>query len=113
LPYAAAFHDYSLRHPSTGERVDQAVRDELPHLVPIPIGARMMGNGPYPTQERPSEDGHWWEVPGSEGAIVELEPRPRRRNPGLIEAGVRTLSAMRIARRHPRAGAATATLPRR
>ena len=112
LPYAAAFHDYSLRHPSTGERVDQAVRDELPHLVPTPIGARMMGNGPYPTQERPSEDGHWWEVPGSEGAIVELKPRPRRWNPMVLEAGLRTLSAMRLVRRRPQTGAATATLLR-
>ena len=29
LPHAAAFHDYSLRHPTSGERVSEAVADSF------------------------------------------------------------------------------------
>ncbi|TCV83092.1 MULTISPECIES: class I SAM-dependent methyltransferase [Methylomonas] len=73
LPYAAVFHDFTLRHPTSGEKVDQAVRDCFGTDYPInPIGAKMIGDGKYPIKEKPSDDGHWWEVPGSEGAIVEL-----------------------------------------
>jgi hypothetical protein len=74
LPFAAVFHDYSLRHPTSGEKVDQAVRDCLGNWPVRHIGARMDGSSKYPTKDHPAEDGHWWEVPGSEGAIVELPP---------------------------------------
>lgn len=77
-PVSAAFHDYSLRHPTSGERVDQAVRDSLGEWPVRHIGAQMVGQGEYPTEEKPAEDGHWWEVPGSEGAIVELPPKINR-----------------------------------
>tara|TARA_R110000850_G_scaffold277144_3_gene424185 strand:- start:151022 stop:151765 length:744 start_codon:yes stop_codon:yes gene_type:complete len=72
LPYAAAFHDFSLRHPTSGEKVDLAVKDCLGNWPVKAIGARMNGDDRYPTKDHPSEDGHWWEVPGSEGAVVEL-----------------------------------------
>lgn len=72
LPFAAVFHDFSLRHPTSGEKVDQAVKDCLGDWPVRYIGARMDGSGKYPTKDKPSEDGHWWQVPGSEGAIVEL-----------------------------------------
>jgi cephalosporin hydroxylase len=75
LPYAAVFHDFSLRHPTSGEKVDQAVKDSLGDRPIRQIGARMDGSGKYPTKDKPSDDGHWWEVPGSEGAIVELAPQ--------------------------------------
>lgn len=71
-PYALAFHDYSLRHPTTDERVDEAVRDFWNGKVtPRPIGLRMNGQG-HPTREAPQPDGHYWEVPGSEGALAIL-----------------------------------------
>jgi hypothetical protein len=71
LPYAAVFHDFSLRHPTSGEMVDQAVRDCFGKDYAVRnIGAKMIGDGKYPTIENPSDDGHWWDVPGSEGAIV-------------------------------------------
>lgn len=75
LPHAVAFHDYSLRHPSSGERVSKAIADSFGNAPIRMIGAQMDGSGPYPTEENPSADGHWWEVPGSEGAIVALPPR--------------------------------------
>lgn len=72
-PYAVAFHDYSLRHPTTGEQVDEAVRDFWNGKVaPRLIGLRMSGQG-HPTRQAPQPDGHYWEVPGSEGALVVLE----------------------------------------
>jgi hypothetical protein len=74
LPFAAAFHDFTLRHPTSGEKVDQAVKDCMGDWPVRHIGARMDGGEKYPTKEKPSDDGHWWEVPGSEGAIVELPP---------------------------------------
>lgn len=92
LPYAAVFHDFSLRHPTSGELVDQAVRDSFGKDCSIRnIGARMTGDAKYPTIEKPSDDGHWWDVPGSEGAIVTLPPNEvlsgtnvKKENVGLI-----------------------------
>lgn len=72
LPHAAAFHDYSLRHPTTGEQVEQALRDCFKDQPVRLIGAKMNGSGPYATKDNPQPSGHWWEVPGAEGAIVEL-----------------------------------------
>jgi len=74
LPYSAVFHDFSLRHPTSGEKVDQAVKDCLENCSVRHIGALMNGDGKYPTEANPSDDGHWWNIPGSEGAIVELPP---------------------------------------
>ena len=72
-PYALAFHDYSLRHPTTNERVDDAVRDHFgPNAQPRLIGAAMNGEG-HPTEAAPQPDGHFWKVPGSEGAILILD----------------------------------------
>ena len=77
LPHAAAFHDYSLRHPTTNERVSDAVRDRFGADVAIrPVGFRIHANGPHPTRDCPAADGHWWEAPGLEGAIVELPTMP-------------------------------------
>lgn len=73
LPKAIAFHDYSLRHPTTDERVDDAVKFLLGNRPIQEIGEKMDGLSNYPTKSKPSQDGHYWFVPGSEGAIVNLE----------------------------------------
>jgi predicted O-methyltransferase YrrM len=71
-PYAIAFHDYSLRHPTTDERVDEAVADHFgPKAEPRLIGMRMNGEG-HATAAAPQPDGHYWKVPGAEGAILVL-----------------------------------------
>jgi Methyltransferase domain len=81
LPVAAAFHDYSLRHPTTGEDVERAVTESFGDRMVCPIGAQIRGDAAYPTREHPSDDGHYWQVPGSEGAIVELPNTIERRRP--------------------------------
>ena len=97
LSHAAVFHDFTLRHPTSGEKVDQAVRDCFGSDCPVrPIGAKMLGDGKYPTKEKPSEDGHWWEVPGSEGAIVELMPSQLTRVASIENPIPRTSLAHRI-----------------
>jgi hypothetical protein len=68
-PYAIGFHDYSLRHPTTNERVSDAVGEEFPEGAIRLIGAVFNGSG-HPTKEAPQDDGHYWQVPGREGAIV-------------------------------------------
>ncbi|MBB6487482.1 class I SAM-dependent methyltransferase [Rhizobium lusitanum] len=102
LPLAAAFHDYSLRHPSSGEKVDQAVKNCFGDWPIQHIGALMDGTGPYPTRERPAEDGHWWDVPGYEGALVQLpskltnmviEPQPVLQRKSLLSSILRRLGA--------------------
>ncbi len=65
-PYAIAFHDYSLRHPTTDERVSDAIDDYFGASTPRKlIGQPMNGTG-HATKETPQPDGHWWHVPGSE-----------------------------------------------
>jgi hypothetical protein len=72
--YAVSFHDHSLRHPTTDERVDDAIRNSFePGIRVTPIGMRMTGEN-HPTEESPFEDGHYWAVPGSEGALLILPP---------------------------------------
>jgi hypothetical protein len=67
------FHDYSLRHPTTDERVDEALRDHFgKDSRPRPIGQQMNGTA-HATQQNPQPDGHYWQVPGSEGAILLLD----------------------------------------
>jgi len=77
-PYAAAFHNYSLRHPTTGENVERAIKDCFGDWPVRYMGAEIDGASPasFPTREQPFSDGHWWEVPGSEGAIVVLPEKP-------------------------------------
>ncbi|ACF02404.1 hypothetical protein Rpal_3906 [Rhodopseudomonas palustris TIE-1] len=71
-PYALAFHDYSLRHPTTDERVSDAIDDHFgASKTRTLIGQEMNGVG-HATKAAPQEDGHWWGVPGSEGAILTL-----------------------------------------
>jgi predicted O-methyltransferase YrrM len=71
-PYAIAFHDYSLRHPTTDERVDEAIADHFGREArPRLIGMRMNGEG-HATEAAPQPDGHYWKVPGAEGAILVL-----------------------------------------
>jgi hypothetical protein len=78
LPVGAAFHDYSLRHPTTDERVSDAIRDQFGEDVRVgKIGTQFNNQGGYPTKLSANPDGHYWETPGSEGAIVELPPRRR------------------------------------
>jgi hypothetical protein len=81
LPFAAAFHDFSLRHPTTGERVDDAIHDCFGDEVRVrKIGRQFSNQGDYPTERSPGPSGHYWETPGSEGAIVQLPPAlPLRR----------------------------------
>lgn len=70
--HAIGFHDYCLRHPEFDERVDDAVRDHFGHgAKPSPIGLLMTGAG-HPTKQNPQPDGHYWKVPGSEGALLTL-----------------------------------------
>jgi len=68
-PYALAFHDYSLRHHDSGERVDDAVHETFCHAVVTRIGQQFSGEG-HATEAHPQADGHFWKVPGSEGAIA-------------------------------------------
>ena len=71
-PNALAFHDFSLRHPHYDERVDEAVRDAFGEGAAVQlIGLERNGVG-HPTQNEPQSDGHYWKVPGSEGAILTL-----------------------------------------
>jgi cephalosporin hydroxylase len=73
LPYACVFHDYSLRHPTIDERVSDAVADAFGEGADVSmIGAKMTADGSLPTKDRPQPDGHYWQTPGSEGAIVLL-----------------------------------------
>jgi hypothetical protein len=75
LPFGAAFHDFSLRHPTTGERVDDAIHASFGDEVHVrKIGRQFNNQGDYPTKLSPGPEGHYWETPGSEGAIVQLPP---------------------------------------
>lgn len=67
-PYAVAFHDYSLRHPTFDERVSDAVAETFGSAARH-IGTKYEGQG-HATKEVPQPDGHYWLVPGSEGAIA-------------------------------------------
>jgi hypothetical protein len=73
LPYAAAFHDYSLRHPTTNERVDNAISDTFGAPIPlVKIGRQFANGGAHPNKATPSADGHYWDTPGSEGGLLVL-----------------------------------------
>ncbi|MCJ7640695.1 MAG: class I SAM-dependent methyltransferase, partial [Desulfobacterales bacterium] len=74
-PYAAAFHDFSLRtrNPSHGNiKVDQAIFDCFGLSVDyIRIGVQY-GECPKLSSHNPSEEGFYHESNGSEGVIVEI-----------------------------------------
>jgi hypothetical protein len=73
VPYAAAFHDYSLRHTTIDERVDAALQTRFGAGTVIrKIGTQFRAGGDHPTRQAPASDGHYWDTPGSEGAIVVL-----------------------------------------
>lgn len=71
LPECIVFHDYSLRSDQTGENVQRAIADMLPGRPLALIGQRFTGQG-HPTVANPQPDGHYWDVPGCEGALVDL-----------------------------------------
>jgi hypothetical protein len=71
MPEQIIFHDYSLRSESTGENVQRAIEEMLPGRTVSPVGQIYSGTG-HPTKDAPQPDGHYWEVPGSEGALVVL-----------------------------------------
>lgn len=71
--FAAAFHDFSLRHNILNERVDKAILDFFGKDIPlIDIGVRFDENTTYPLKSRPNPDGHYCELDGPEGVIVKL-----------------------------------------
>lgn len=73
--YGIAFHDFSLRHPTFDERVSDAVEEAFGTNYRR-IGLQYGGVG-HATREAPQPDGHYWLVPGSEGAIALHEDRKR------------------------------------
>jgi len=82
LPYAAAFHDFSLRHPVIDERVDEAIYSKFGASAAVKrIGQNTAASAAYPTREAPAADGHYWNANGSEGALLVLPPTlPRERS---------------------------------
>jgi hypothetical protein len=73
LPITAIFHDFSLRHLTLDVNVEKAIYAVLGHDVIMTfIGEQIDDHSPHPKRENPSEDGHYWESPGSEGALIEL-----------------------------------------
>jgi hypothetical protein len=74
VPFAAAFHDYSLRYadgPLTNVRVDQAIHDEWGReLAGEPIGEIARADGPLRTL--PGEDRHYHAMGEPEGLLVRL-----------------------------------------
>lgn len=71
IPCAAVFHDYSLRSGNTNENVQQAITDTLPDKDVALIGLKFNGVE-HPTVNSPNPDGHYWQHPGAEGALVTL-----------------------------------------
>lgn len=70
-PQWAVFHDYSLRSFNTHENVQKAIEDTLVGCEKIKIGTQFKGIG-HPTKDAPDKEGHYWEVPGSEGIKVKI-----------------------------------------
>jgi hypothetical protein len=78
LSYAAAFHDFSLRHNVLNERVDKAIVDFFGKDIPLMnIGVCFDKNTSYPLKDRPNPDGHFCELDGPEGVIIKLPPVPK------------------------------------
>jgi hypothetical protein len=77
--HSAVFHDFSLRHDDMlDERVDKAILDFFGEEIALQrIGEQFGENTTYPLKSRPSEDGHYWELNGSEGVIIKLPPNPK------------------------------------
>lgn len=87
VPYAAAFHDYSLRysHPEgAGVRVDLALHDTLGRgFEHVPLGEVARDGGALRTI--PGPDHHFHELGKSEGVLIMCE-RHRLRQPGSAPA---------------------------
>jgi len=76
--HAAVFHDFSLRHDDMpDERVDRAIYKFFGNDISLlRIGEQFDENTSYPLRDRPSPDGHYWDLNGSEGVIVQLPANP-------------------------------------
>ncbi|MEN6440734.1 MAG: methyltransferase domain-containing protein [Syntrophobacter sp.] len=73
IPYAVAFHDYSLRYVSMyNTYVDKAIHDSFgPDINPIRIGEQMDECPHLPKKHNPEpREGLYWEEHGSEGVIL-------------------------------------------
>lgn len=73
-PQWAIFHDYSLRSFNTNENVQKAIEEPLAGCQKTKIGTQFNGVG-HPTKDNPYKDGHYWEVPGSEGIKVKIDDK--------------------------------------
>ena len=72
IPYAVAFHDFSLRYVNTYNTfVDRAIFDSFgPDIELLRIGAQIDESPYMPKKNNPDpKDGFYWEEHGSEGAI--------------------------------------------
>jgi len=84
-PKAIVFHDYGLRSSQTDERVSDSISDCLPQVLHIPIGTSHEEDSSLPTQENPSETGHYWLPGSSEGCLVVL-PQKKSSRTSLFRA---------------------------
>jgi len=79
-PYAVIFHDFSLRSLAVLDiAVDKAIFDSMSVSVPVQfIGVQIDENNTFmPTKSCPDEEKNiYWEMPGSEGAIIRLQDIP-------------------------------------
>lgn len=74
-PYAAAFHDFSLRSHNPLHKdilVDKAVFDCFGYDVEYQRIGVQFDQNPVPSKEKPSPSGSYWKRNGSEGVIIEL-----------------------------------------
>lgn len=92
--HAAVFHDFSLRHDVIqDERVDKAIFDFFGRDVHLTrIGEQFDEDTSYPLKTHPSEDGHYWELNGSEGVITKLPTKLNMiENSEIKNTGIRSL----------------------
>lgn len=72
-PFAAIFHDFSLRQDEADWGVARAIcRSFGPKVPMIRIGQQFVEGFSYCTKESPSAEGVYWDDDGSEGVIIEL-----------------------------------------
>lgn len=79
LPYACAFHDFSLRYadgPLTNVRVDRAILDEFGADAPLRQIGVIAGVGGLRTV--PEADRHYHETGQPEGVLIVLSEQPHR-----------------------------------
>jgi hypothetical protein len=59
------------------ERVDRAIYDFFGKDISLlRIGEQFDESTSYPLKTRPSEDGHYWDMNGTEGVIIKLPAKP-------------------------------------